>query len=127
MLDEKKIRLMTKLARYENGQGKEDMRIARYYRSDYLGIALFKNFFLASAGYGVILLLVCAYFSEYLLDNVHKMNLLLVGAGVIGGYIITLTVYSVVTYTICSLRYFKAKRSVKMYNQQLGELQKFYE
>lgn len=126
MLDEKKIRLMTKLARYEKGQGKEDMRIARYYRSDYLGISLFKNFFLVSIGYAIILLLICAYFSEYLLDNVHKMNLLLLAAAVIGGYIIMITVYSMVTYAICSLRFSKARRAVQMYQHKLAELETFY-
>ena len=50
MLKEEKIRLMTKLARYESGEGKEELRIARYYRSDYIGLALFRNFFLASIG-----------------------------------------------------------------------------
>ena len=45
MLKEEKIRLMTKLARYESGEGKEELRIARYYRSDYIGLALFRNFF----------------------------------------------------------------------------------
>ena len=44
MLDEKKIRLMTDLARYENQHGKEELKISRYYRSDYLGLALFRNF-----------------------------------------------------------------------------------
>lgn len=127
MLDERKIRLMTKLARYESEEGKEDLRIADYYRSDYLGIALFKNFFLASIGYVVILLLIASYFSEYLLDNIHKMNLLLMAVAIIGGYMITLTVYSVITYAIYSMRYSKAKRSVKGYGQELAELEKLYE
>ena len=77
MLNVKKIRLMTEMARYEEGKGKEEMRIAKYFRSDYLGIALFKNFILASIGYAVVVLLVATYFSEYLLNNVHKMNLIL--------------------------------------------------
>ena len=62
MLNEKRIRLMTKLARYESGEGKEELRIARYYRSDYIGLAMFRNFFLASLAYLVILLLAAAYF-----------------------------------------------------------------
>ena len=61
MLNEKRIRLMTKLARYESGEGKEELRIARYYRSDYIGLAMFRNFFLASLAYLVILLLAAAY------------------------------------------------------------------
>ena len=72
--EEEKIRLMTKLARYESGEGKEELRIARYYRSDYIGLALFRNFFLASIGYLVILLLVGAYFAEFLADHLHTLN-----------------------------------------------------
>lgn len=127
MLDEKKIRLMTELAKYEKQHGKEDLRIARYYRSDYLGLSLFKNFFLASIGYLVILGLICSYFMDDLLDNIHRMNILLMGVAVIGGYIITLTVYSVVTYTIHSLRYSRSQRSVKEYQQKLKQLEEYYE
>lgn len=127
MLDEKKIRLMTELAKYEKKHGKEDLRISRYYRSDYLGLTLFKNFFLASIGYLVVLGLICSYFLDELLDNIHRMNILLMGVAVIGGYIITLTVYSVVTYTIHSLRYSRSQRSVKEYQQKLKELEEYYE
>ncbi|NCB91889.1 MAG: hypothetical protein EOM40_04855 [Clostridia bacterium] len=126
MLNENKIRLMTKLARYENGSGKEDLRIARYYRSDYLGVALFKNFFLASIGYVVVLLMIGSYFSEYLLDNAHVMNLPLMIVSVVGGYIITITIYSVVVYTMSSLKYSRAKRGVKEYDQKLSRLADLY-
>lgn len=126
MLDEKKIRLMTDLARYENQHGKEELKISRYYRSDYLGLALFRNFFLASIAYVVILGLIGSYFLDYFLDNIHRMNILLVGVAVIGGYIITLTVYSVVTYAIYSLRYSRTQRSVQGYEQRLEELEEYY-
>lgn len=126
MLNEKKIRLMMELARYEEGQGKEEMRIAKYFRSDYLGIALFKNFFLASIGYMVVLLLIAAYFSEYLLNNVHKMNLILLAVVLIGGYIITITVYSVITYIIYSLKYSRAKMGVEAYDRKLEKLEALY-
>lgn len=126
MLNEKKIRLMTKLARYESGPGKEDLRISKYYRSDYLGLALFKNFFYASIGYVVVLVLLAAYFMDYLMDNVHTMNLVLMAVFAIGGYIITITIYSVVTYTVYSLKYSRARRNVKAYDQKLSELADFY-
>ena len=126
MLDEKKIRLMTDLARYENQHGKEELKISRYYRSDYLGLALFRNFFLASIAYVVILGLIGSYFLDYFLDNIHRMNILLVGVALIGGYIITLTVYSVVTYAIYSLRHSTAQRSVRGYEQRLEELEEYY-
>ena len=36
-----------------------------------IGLALFRNFFLASIGYLVILLLVGAYFAEFLAEHLH--------------------------------------------------------
>ena len=35
MLDERKVKLMTKLALYEETHGKEDFKISSYYRKDY--------------------------------------------------------------------------------------------
>lgn len=126
MLNVKKIRLMTEMARYEEGKGKEEMRIAKYFRSDYLGIALFKNFILASIGYAVVVLLVATYFSEYLLNNVHKMNLILLGVILVGSYIITITIYSVITYVKYSLKYSRAKRGVEAYDRKLEKLETLY-
>ena len=34
MLDKRKIRLMTKLALYEQNEGREDMKISAYYTKD---------------------------------------------------------------------------------------------
>ncbi len=126
MLKKEKIRLMTKLTRYESGEGKEELRIARYYRSDYIGLALIKNFFLVTIGYGLILAVIAAYNLEYLLDNVHKMDLISLGVVVLGGYIGILVLYSVLTYIQYTVKYHKAKKSVKQYYTQLTKLEKIY-
>ena len=55
MLDEKRIRQMTKLAFFEKKEEKNALRIGRYFRSDYIGKELLKNFFLASIGYILVL------------------------------------------------------------------------
>ena len=36
---------MTNLARYEDGAGKEDLRISKYYRGDYIGLGLLEEFY----------------------------------------------------------------------------------
>ena len=126
MLKKEKIRLMTKLARYESGEGKEELRIARYYRSDYIGLALIKNFFLVTIGYGLILALIAAYNLEYLLDNVHKMDLVSLGVVVLAGYVGTLVVYTLLTYIQYTVKYHRAKKSVKEYYSQLTRLEKIY-
>ena len=126
MLKEEKIRLMTKLARYESGEGKEELRIARYYRSDYIGLALIKNFFLITIAYILILAIGVGYFAEELLDNVNKMNLVGIGVGLIVVYLILLVLYSLVIYAIYSVKYSQAKKSVKKYYVQLGKIAQMY-
>ena len=126
MLNEEKIKIMNKLAMYEQGEGKKYLPVSRYYRSDYLGLALIKNFFLVTIGYCLILAGIAAYFGEYLVDNIHKMDLVAVGRNAVIGYVVVLVVFSVATYIQYSVRYHKAKKSVKEYYQELTQLNKIY-
>lgn len=126
MLNEKRIRLMTQLARYENGDGKEDLRVSKYYRGDFIGLALLKNFVLTSIGYVIALALVAAYFMDYLMENVHKMNIILLIVLIVSGYVITMTVFSVITYATYSMKYSSAKRRVEWYGKRLSRLSDLY-
>jgi len=94
--------------------------------ADYIGLALIKNFFLVTIGYVLLLAGIAAYFSEYLMDNVNKINLVAVGIYVIVGYLIVLIAYSVLTYIQYSVKYYRAKKSVKEYYQDLTRLEKIY-
>ena len=126
MLNEEKIKIMNKLAMYEQGEGKKYLPVSRYYRSDYIGLAMIKNFFLVTIGYCLILAGIAAYFGEYLVDNIHKMDLVAVGRNAVIGYVVVLVVFSVATYIQYSVRYHKAKKSVKEYYQELTQLNKIY-
>lgn len=126
MLNEEKIKIMNKLAMYEQGEGKKYLPVSRYYRSDYIGLALIKNFFLVTIGYCLILAGIAAYFGEYLADNIHKMDLVAVGRNAVIGYVVVLVVFSVATYIQYSVKYHKAKKSVKEYYQELTQLNKIY-
>ena len=126
MLNLEKIKLMNQLAMYEQGEGKKYLPISKYYRRDYIGAALIRNLFLVAIGYGLALLAVAAYFSEYLMNNIHKMNLKALGIDLLLGFIALFGIYTFLTYIIYSVRYFKAKKSVKEYYRLLTQLDKMY-
>lgn len=126
MLSEVRIRHMTNLTRYEEGIGKKDLQIARYYRSDYLGKALIKNFFLTSIGYVLLLGMLMGYNAQYLLANAYKINLVAFGAELLIGYILLLGIYTVVTYSYHAVRYERAKKKVQEYYEELSELERVY-
>ena len=126
MINEEKVKIMDRLALYEKQEGGKYLPVSKYYRSDYIGLALIKNFFLVTIGYGLILAVIAAYNLEYLLDNVHKMDLISLGIVVLAGYIGVLAVYSVLTYIQYTVKYHNAKKSVKQYYTQLTRLEKIY-
>lgn len=126
MINEEKIKIMNSLAMYEKREGRKYLPVSRYYRSDYIGLAMIKNFFLVTVGYVLILGAVAVYYSEYLMSNIHKMNLVSLATGVIAGYVAVLAGYSFLTYIQYSVRYHKAKKSVKEYYSQLTRLEKMY-
>ena len=126
MINEEKVKIMNRLAMYEKVEGRKYLPVSKYYRSDYIGLALIKNFFLVTIGYGLILAVAAAYNLEYLLDNIHKMNLITLGIGVLAGYLVILVFYSVLTYIQYTVKYHRAKNSVKKYYSELTRLEKIY-
>ena len=117
---------MNRLAMYEQGEGKKYLPVSKYYRTDYIGLALIKNFFLVTIGYGLMLVGLAAYFGEYLMENIHKMNLVRMGIYIVVGYAGVLLLYSLVTYIQYSVKYHRAKKSVKRYYEELTRLEKIY-
>ena len=127
MLNEEKVKVMNKLAMYEKGEGRKYLPVSKYYRSDYIGLALIKNFFLVTIGYALLMAGAAAYFGDYLMENIHKMDLVTLGIYVLLGYAAALLAYSLLTYIQYSVKYHRAKKSVKQYYMDLTKLEKMYE
>ena len=124
MVSEEKVKTMTRLAIYEQREGKKSLPVSKYYRTDYVGQALIRNLFLVTIGYVLIMAILGLYFSEYLMNNIHKMNLQALIIYFIAGYVILLVLYSIITGIIYNVRYFRAKKSVRGYYSQLTALDK---
>ena len=113
MLDEKRIRQMTKLAFFEKKEEKNALRIGRYFRSDYIGKELLKNFFLASIGYILVLAVAVLYHIEWLVDEIDTIDLQFAAGCLIASYLCFLAVYSIAVYVISTIRYQGAQKKLK--------------
>ncbi|QOV20073.1 hypothetical protein INP51_03730 [Blautia liquoris] len=126
MLSEERIELMTKLSLFEKREEKRYLRISKYYRSDYIGISLLKNFFAVTIAYILILALFVIYRMDHVMITLNELKLRPLTFKVIAGYLCILAGYSVITYIISSLRYKKAKKSVESYIEDLKKLDRLY-
>ena len=126
MINEEKVRIMNRLALYEKTEGRKYLPISKYYRSDYIGLALIRNFFLVTIGYVLVIAAGGLYYGEYLMDNIHKMDVMDIGIDILIGYAAVLVFYTILTYIQYTVRYHKAKKSVRGYYEELTKLEKMY-
>ena len=74
MINEEKVILMTHASLYENGEGKKQMKIADYYRHDYISVRLLLGWFWGTVGFVAMLALWVFCKMEYLMENLHSFR-----------------------------------------------------
>lgn len=126
MLNEERVILMAKMASYEEGEGKKCMSLGRYFRGDYLSLQLLRAFFCSTIAYLLGFGLYVLYYFETLLADIYKMDLLVFAQNVIIGYAAFVLAYCVITYGVCTYRYARAKKSLKIYYYNLKKLDSLY-
>ena len=128
MLNEEKVKYMTKAAAYENGDGKRNIKIDGYFRTDYLGLQFVKSGFAYTAAFGILIALWVMCNMEELLLKIsdaaflsHLIKILVII------FVCGLVVYEILVGIYYSKKYKSAKESVKGFNGYLKHIQKFYE
>ena len=127
MLSQERIKLMTKMAAYEENEGKKYMSIGSYFRSDYMGTQVIRSVICGTLAFFLLAGLYVYYHFETMMQDIYKMDLLLLGRRVLFYYIVFIAAYSVITYVIYSFRYSRAKRSLKHYYYHLKQLAAIYD
>lgn len=126
MLNEERIILMTKMAAYEANEGKKNLAIGRYFRSDYIAIQVIKAVISATIAFGIVFALFIFYDFEAFMQDIYKMDLIVFARNVLIYYAVAVVAYGVAAYGICSYRYAKAKKSLKRYSHNLKKLSSLY-
>lgn len=127
MLNNDKVRVMTKLAIYENKSGKEDIKLSQYYKKDYIRLQILNTVVFSTIGYLLMLLLVGIYESEYLIANAVTLNYKAIGIYVFGVYVMFLTISILCTVIGSTLKFEASRRKLAVYNRDLKQLQQIYE
>lgn len=127
MLDEKKIRRMTKLASYETKEGKEEIDISTYYRKDYVSVNVLRTLLWVTLGYVIAVALLCIANLEVLIENITLGKIITLAVGVIVLYLILMVAYGVGASRHYKRKHNKARDRVKEFCHGLFLLEKMYE
>ncbi len=127
MVNKEKVILMTKLASYEQGEGKKVVPIANYFRTDYISSQLLRSFLAGTFAFIVIVGVMIFYNFEFIMQDIYNTDLLAFAKKVGTIYGVCMGVYLLLSYIMAAYRYSRARSSLKGYYADLKRLNKFYE
>ena len=126
MLNEKRIILMTKMASYEANEGKKNVAIGSYFRSDYIGWQVLKSIISATIAFVVVFAMYIFYDFEIFMMDIYKMDLFAFAKQVLTMYLWTIGIYAVISYVVYTIRYNRAVKSLRVYYMNLRRLAEMY-
>ncbi|WP_099469155.1 hypothetical protein [Konateibacter massiliensis] len=127
MLNEDRIKLMTRMAAYEAREGKEEIPVSKFFRIDFVTSNMLKTAISTTIAFCIIAAMWAGYHAEFLMENIHKMDLLEFSGTILKYYLIFMAVYLTAAYFVYMIRYKRAKMGVKKYYGQLKRLSRLYE
>lgn len=126
MVNEERVILMTKMASYEENEGKKYMKIGKYFRSDYVGIHMLKSTINVTIAYVIMVALYFLYHLDSLMEDLYQIDFIQYGKNLITYYLILVVVYGIISYSVYSYRYMKARKSLRCYYRNLKKLKSLY-
>ena len=104
---------MTKMASYEANEGRRNVAIGRYFRSDYIGWHVLKSIISATIAFVVVFGMYIYYDFEVFMR-------------ILSMYLWTTGIYAVIAFVVYAVRYSRAMRSLKLYHMNLRRLMNMY-
>lgn len=127
MVNMRKVRLMTKLAIYEKTEGKEDIKLGKYFRRDYVRLKVLHNIVAVTIGYLLVLAMIIAYQMEYLIREAVNLDYIGIGKTILGVYVIVVTVYAMAAMVGYGLYYDYSRKKLAKYFRMLRRLRSLYQ
>ena len=127
MLNEEKIRLMTKVTIYEKNEELSDLALSRFYKEDYVKYCCLKTLVATTLCYWMCIGVYLLLNFEQVLNNLNEMDYFKVITKLMMGYVVSMAVFYVYGFVVYSYKFMKARPRLLRYNRNLKKLIKIYE
>ncbi len=126
MLNENKVKMMTKMAIYEKNEGKRMLKMSRYYKGDFVTLGILKSIIASTLAFAVIVIFFALCNMEKIVSEVNTMDYTLIAKKIGTYYIIFLVVFSIIAGIVNAYQYDKSRAGLKKYLSRLNKLERFY-
>ena len=126
VLNENKVKMMTKMAIYEKNEGKKMLRTAKYFKGDYVSLAVLKSTIATTFAFIIVALMVVMCNTESIIRQINSMDYAALGKKIVVYYVLALIVYAVISGIYSAYQYDKTRSGIKKYVMRLNKLERFY-
>ena len=127
MLNEDKVKLMSKMAMFETVEGRKVMEIDRYSKRDFIFVQVIKAWVLSTIGFGMVFLLTLFLCLDVVAVVLTAVSLTFVIALIVALYIICIILSWVFARRKAVSDYEEAKRTMVKYRNYVKKLGDMYE
>lgn len=125
MVSEDKVKIMTRLALYEQKEQKS-IKSSKYYKNDYVGYNMINTALLITMCYIAMLVIIGICRMDYLMKHVTEIDIWGWGRKLIILYIAIVIVYMLLAYIVYSVKYRVMQESNRTYVEDLKKLCRIY-
>lgn len=126
LLNENKVKMMTKMAIYEKNEGRRMLRTARYFKGDYVAFGILKTLITTTLAFAIVAIMYVLCNAEGLVENI-KFNGLSCFWKKGGNILYNYACYICYNSRICiQLSYENSRKGLKKYFSRLNKLERFY-
>jgi hypothetical protein len=126
MVNNRKVRLMTRLAIYEKGEGKEDLKLNKYFRRDYLRARMLGSFVAVTVGFVFTVGLAILYNMDFFVSNAVNIDYMLLMKQLIAVYVMLLVIGVMASLVFGMLHYNHSRNKLGKYFRMLRRLRSIY-
>ena len=126
MVNEERIKLMTRMAAYEKEEHKKNKKIVSFFKSDYISMQMLKSIVATTITFAIVFGLYVLYDFEVFMKEIYRMDMFEFAKSVIIIYVIFLSIMLVITYVVSLYRFNKALQDTKLYYTNLKKMSRIY-
>ncbi len=126
MINQEKVRIMTKCACYEKHNSKKELQLAGYFKKDYVKLQMLKSIFSVIIAFALMSGIVILAYYEQLFKLINKFGIKNISIIAIIAFFVLLMVYYVISRAIYAKQFDRAKKGIRRYYRDLKKLQSIY-
>ena len=127
MINRDRVRTMTRLAIYEEGQGVADDKMNAYFKNDYIVTNLVWSFISGTIAFLLIVILYCCYYYDTLMIRVFENRIAGLVTTAVMAYTAFMIFFLAVTFFVYRWRFNATRTRLSRYRRRLDHLKQSYD